>query len=239
MARINYTALIQIEHLVDKLSLLVLGPRQEGEVPMEQLRIAIADSNPVILDALRERLASFGHEVVAACSSGEDLIAACLSHRPNLIISDLGVTCKVDDLIAAVHKICGETATPVIIVSADSPEHIEEVRLGSSSIMAHLIRPVSAGSLAACISLSMTRFAQYAAVVKEVADLKNSIQERKLIERAKGILMDRANLTEAEAHERLQKLASTRNIKMFQVADIIIAAEVEFDRAINRVDPKK
>ena len=207
--------------------------KAEPEVDMEhQLRIVIADTDENDLKTLSEKLKSLGHEVVASCTSGKDLIAACLLHHPSLIVADLDGTCPRGDLMAAVHKICDKVATPVIIISADTDKDRSEVTAGARSVVAHLVQPVSPGSLAACISLGMSSFERYAAACKEVTELKWQIQERKLIDRAKGILMTRAHFTEGEAHAHLQELASAKNTKMSAVAEIIISAEVEFVKSI-------
>jgi len=197
----------------------------------KRLRVAIADSNPQTLDLLREMLGGFGHDIVCAASSGEDLIKGCRNHHPDLIISDIEVSCRQEDLIAAVNEICDREPVPVIILSTDyAQKSLDQVK--ERSVTAHLVKPVTEGNLVASISFSLWHFQVFLEVCKEVMSLKQALEDRKMVERAKGILMDRAAMTDTQAFRRLQELASSRNLKMTQVADIIVAAEDVFSKSI-------
>ena len=99
--------------------------------------------------------------------------------------------------------------------------------------MAHLVKPVSEQSLVATISLSIHHFEVLAAVCRELAELRNTLEARKMVDRAKGILMNRAGMSETQAHARLQELASSRNMKMATVADLIVEAELVFSKTIS------
>jgi len=209
------------------------APRQSKrsfQVP-KRLRVAIADSSTETLDMLREMLGGFGHEIVCAATSGEDLIKGCRNHHPDLIISDMEVHCRQEDLIAAVNEICEREPVPVIILSTDYSQTSLDV-VKERSVTAHLVKPVTEGNLVASISFSLWHFQVFVEVCREIMSLKQTLEDRKVVERAKGILMDRAATSETQAFRRLQELASSRNMRMTQVADIIVAAEDVFSKSI-------
>jgi response regulator NasT len=112
----------------------------------------------------------------------------------------------------------------VILVSAHhDPELIR--RAEADHIMAYLVKPIKQGDLGPAIALAMRRFEQFEQLRQEAADLRQALEDRKLIERAKGILMRRASLDEPTAFRRLQKTASDKNLKLVDVARMIVTAE--------------
>jgi response regulator NasT len=136
------------------------------------------------------------------------------------------------DGIDAAAAICREEPVPIILVSAYSDVTLIE-RAQSEYILAYLIKPIKQADLQPAISLAMWRFEQFQALRKEAADLRQALEDRKLIERAKGILMKRVTLDEQEAFRRLQKVASDNNRKLVEVAHMILVAE-EAMQPLNR-----
>jgi response regulator NasT len=191
------------------------------------LKIAVADDEPRMLEFYREILPLLGHEVVGAVQTGRELVAKARAARPDLIITDI----KMPDMdgIDAARQICQDEVTPVILVSAFSdPDLIE--RAGSNYVMAYLVKPIKQKDLEPAIAIVMRRFEEFQALRKEADNLRQAIQDRKLIERAKGILMKRTGQDEASAFRRLQKLARDSNRKLVEVAQMILTVEEVYDQ---------
>jgi response regulator NasT len=188
----------------------------------ESLRIAIADDEPRMRDFYQEILPLLGHTVVCAAANGAELIEGCRSSHPDLIISDIKMP-GLDGLEAA-QQIGGQTPAPIILVSAyDDPEL--RARAASSQVFAYLIKPIKRQDLQPAISIAMSRFAEFQTVRQETEDLRQALQERKLIERAKGMVMKRTGLDESAAFTRMQKMATERSRKLVQVAEMILTME--------------
>jgi AmiR/NasT family two-component response regulator len=191
----------------------------------EKLRIAVADDEADMRDYFVRMLPRLGHEVVAVAEDGEELVELCRSALPDLVVTDI----KMPDLdgIEAAARIYRERPVPVILVSAHhDPEFVE--RAEADHILAYLVKPIKQADLGPAIALAMRRFEQFEALRKESSDLRQALEDRKLIERAKGILMKRASLDEPEAFRRLQKTASERNLKLVEAARAIVTADEAF-----------
>jgi two-component system, response regulator PdtaR len=189
------------------------------------LRIVVADDELDMRDYLQAILPLFGHSVVAAASTGRELIEKCRETRPDLVITDI----KMDDMdgIDAARQIYKDSPIPVILVSAyHDPELLE--RAGEDHILAFLVKPIKQADLEPAIAIATRRFEQFQALRKETQDLRQALQDRKLIEKAKGLLMKYAGLDENQAFRRLQRLASDRNRKLVEIAQMILTAEEAF-----------
>jgi response regulator NasT len=186
------------------------------------VRIAIADDEAFIRRYFQEILPDMGHEVVSAAANGRELVEHCRDKKPDLIISDVRMP-EMDGIDAAL-EISRERPVPIVLVSAyHDPDLIE--RAETSSVMAYLIKPIQRGDLEAAIAIARRRFEQMSSSEREVASLRKSLEDRKFIERAKGILMKKANIPEDEAFRRMQRMASDTNRKLADVAKLILAAE--------------
>jgi response regulator NasT len=191
----------------------------------EPLRIAVADDEPDMRDYFAKILPRLGHRVVAVAENGGELLAQCRSARPDLVITDIKMP-DMDGIEAAV-RLYEETPVPVILVSAyHDPGLIK--RAEADHIMGYLVKPVKQADLETAIALALRRFGQFQELRREAAELRQALEDRKVIERAKGILMKRASLDEAGAFRRLQKLASDKNLKLAEVARMIVTAEEAF-----------
>jgi response regulator NasT len=191
----------------------------------EPLRIAVADDEPDMRDYFARILPRLGHQVVAVAANGVELVAQCRAMRPDLVLTDI----KMPDMdgIEAAMRLYQERPVPVILVSAyHDPELIR--RAEADHIMGYLVKPIKQGDLGPVIALTMRRFEQFEQLRKEAADLRQALEDRKLIERAKGILMQRACLDEPAAFRRLQRTASDKNLKLVDVARMIVTAEEAF-----------
>jgi response regulator NasT len=186
------------------------------------LRIAVADDEPDMRDYFKKSLPRLGHQVVAVAQNGRELVEQCRSLRPDLVITDIKMP-DMDGIDAAI-QIYRDRPIPVILVSAyHDPELI--ARAEADHILGYLVKPIKQADLGPTIALAMRRFEQFEALRQEAADLRQALEDRKVIERAKGILMKRSSLDEQEAFRRLQKLASEKSRKLIDIAHMILIAE--------------
>jgi two-component system, response regulator PdtaR len=190
------------------------------------LRIAIADDEPDMRDYFQDVLPRLGHTVVAVAQNGRELIEQCRAEQPDLVITDIKMP-ELDGIDAAI-QIYQEKPMPVILVSAYHDAALIE-RAEMDHIMGYLVKPIKQSDLAPVIAIAVSRFAQFQALQKEAADLRQALSDRKVIERAKGILMKKTGLDEAGAFKRLQKLASDKNRKLVEIASMIMTAEEAFE----------
>ena len=189
---------------------------------MDSLRILIADDESIRLLSLRAQLAALGHRVVAEASTGEEAVALAVSTQPDLAILDIKM--PLVDGIEAAERITQARPIPIILLTAYSEAQLVE-RAAQANISAYLMKPVSEEDLLPALTLALTRFKQFQALRQEVVDLREALEARKVIEKAKGILMRRLDLTEEEAFRRLQRQSQEGNRKLAQVAEAIVLAD--------------
>jgi response regulator NasT len=190
------------------------------------LRIAVADDEALIRRYFEDILPEMGHTVVASAENGRQLVNQCCQLHPDLVITDV----KMPELdgIDATMEIFRQFSVPVILVSAYHDTDLIE-RAEASSVLAYLIKPVQRADLETAIAIAMRRFRQMESLEKDAAELRQHLEERKLIERAKGVIMQRTGLSEGAAHQRLQKTACDTNQKLVDVARLVLAAEPALD----------
>lgn len=191
----------------------------------ESLRIAIAEDEPELLADLEETLVEFGHEVVATAGNGRDLVERCREFAPDLVITDI----KMPDMdgLQAAGQIRKLRPTPIVIISAyHDPEFVD--RALKEHVLAYLVKPLNDQSLKASIALAMQRFKEFQTLLEQTVNLHQALEDRKQIERAKGILMQRSGMSEPDAFKRLQILSSQKNKKMVEIARMIVDAEQAF-----------
>ncbi len=186
------------------------------------LKIAVADDEPRMREFFRKALERAGHQVVAAVANGDELVEQCRLLHPELVITDIAMPGM--DGLQAIERIGSERPIPVILVSAHHTSDFIE-RAKQSHVLAYLVKPITDTDLAPAIAIAMDRFDQFQTLRKEATDLKQALEDRKLIERAKGILMKRSRLEEQEAFRRLQKMATTKSMRLVEVAQAILTAE--------------
>lgn len=189
---------------------------------MPALRILIADDESIRLLSLRAQLSALGHQVVAEAATGAEAVALARSTQPDLAILDIRM--PVMDGIEAAEKITQFHPIPIILLTAYSESQLVE-RAAQAHISAYLMKPVAEEDLLPAIVLALTRFREFQAMRQEVSDLREALEARKLIEKAKGILMRRLDLTEDEAFRRLQRQSQESNRKLAQVAEAIVMAD--------------
>ena len=190
----------------------------------QPLRIVAADDERPMREYYQELLPRLGHQAVVA-EGGRQLVELCRLLNPDLVITDIRMA-DLDGIQAAAEVSRGREV-PVILVSAHHDAELQ-ARAGQGPVMAYLIKPVKQADLETAINLAMTRFEQFRALRREAADLRQALEDRKLIERAKGVLMKRLRVEEQEAFRRLRKASADTNRKLVEVAREVVTAEDVF-----------
>lgn len=186
------------------------------------LRIAVAEDEGFMQKYLEETLTLLGHQVLCLAGTGRELVQHCRSMHPDMVITDINLP-EMDGLDAA-REIYAQEPLPIIIVTAYHDLELIE-RAEKNHILAYLVKPIKQQDLEPAITIALGRFQEFKAMRQETDNLRQALEDRKVIERAKGILMKRANLDEGEAFRRLQKLARDKNRKLIDIAQTVITAE--------------
>ena len=184
------------------------------------LRIMVAEDEALIRMDLIEMLTESGYQVVGEASNGEEAIALAHSVLPDLAILD--VKMPILDGISAAEKII--SVAPVLMLTAFSQKELID-RARDAGVMAYVVKPFTIADLAPAIEIAISRHRQMRALAEEVADLHERLETRKVIDRAKGILMQALNLSEPEAFSWIQKAAMDRRLTMKEVAQAVISPD--------------
>ena len=189
------------------------------------IRILVAEDEALIRMDLVEMLQEAGYQVVAQASNGEEAIALATEHNPDLAILD--VKMPVLDGISAAEKMI--SIAPVLMLTAFSQRELVE-RARDAGVMAYVVKPFTIGDLIPAIEIAISRHNQMRSLADEVADLHERLETRKIIDRAKGILMKALNLSEPEAFSWIQRAAMDRRLTMKEVANAVISPEAALDK---------
>ena len=182
-----------------------------------RIRILVAEDEALIRMDLVEMLGEAGYEVVAEAADGAQAIELAQLHKPDLAILD--VKMPVLDGISAAEKII--TIAPVLMLTAFSQRELVE-RARDAGVMAYVVKPFSIGDLVPAIEIAISRHLQMRSLADEVADLHERLETRKIIDKAKGVLMSALNLSEPQAFSWIQKAAMDRRLTMKDVAMAVI-----------------
>ncbi len=186
------------------------------------MRVLIADDDPIIRLDLKQMLENLGYEVVAEAGDGRQAVDLAKTSQPDVCILD--VKMPVMDGIEAVTYISEDNIAPTILLTAYSDKELVD-RAKSAGVFAYLVKPFKPSDLPPAIEVARSRFEQNAHLSKEVSNLQDRLETRKLIDRAKGILMDEHQLGEAEAYRRIQQQSMNLRKTMKEVAEAIILAK--------------
>ena len=189
------------------------------------VRILVAEDEALILMDLVEMLQEAGYTVVAQATNGEEAIALATEHQPDLAILD--VKMPILDGISAAEKII--SIAPVLMLTAFSQKELVD-RARDAGVMAYVVKPFTIGDLVPAIEIAISRHTQMKSLAEEVADLHERLETRKIIDRAKGILMKALNLSEPEAFSWIQRAAMDRRLTMKEVANAVISPEAALDK---------
>ncbi|MFC4003047.1 ANTAR domain-containing response regulator [Prauserella oleivorans] len=188
-------------------------------VAAPQRRVLVAEDEALIRLDLVEMLREEGYEVVGEAGDGEEAIKLATELKPDLVILDVKMP-KLDGIEAA-SKITGDRVAPVVILTAFSQRELVE-RARDAGTMAYLVKPFAKRDLVPAIELAVSRFAELQALESEVAGLTDRLETRKVIDRAKGLLMTQQGLTEPDAFRWIQRTAMDRRTTMKAVAQAVI-----------------
>ena len=182
-------------------------------------RVVIAEDEALIRLDLAEMLAEEGYDVVGQAGDGEAAVALAMQLRPDLVVMDVKMP-KLDG-IAAAAQIAQARVAPVVMLTAFSQRDLVE-RARESGAMAYLVKPFTKSDLVPAIEMARSRFAEMAALEREVGDLTEQLATRKAVERAKGLLQEALDLSEPDAFRWIQRTAMDLRLTMLQVAQGVI-----------------
>lgn len=183
-------------------------------------RILVAEDEALIRLDLAEMLVEAGYEVVGQASNGEQAVALSRELRPDLVMMD--VKMPVLDGISAAEQIGRERIAPVVMLTAFSQRELVE-RARDAGVMAYIVKPFTASDLAPAIDIARSRWVEVFTLEAEIADLGERLETRKVVDRAKGVLMDELKISESEAFGWIQKTAMDRRLGMREVAAAIVS----------------
>ncbi len=186
------------------------------------IRILVADDEKPVAAGIQGQLDALGYDVVAVVHDGHHAIDVCRRAMPDLVLMDIEMP-GLDGLSAA-RQIARDPGTPVIILTAHGhPNLIDQAVEGG--VVTYLLKPVTSPSLHASIQVAVARSREVKTLRDSVNTLELTLRERKLIERAKGILMTRRNMSEPEAFRFLQRQSQDRRMPMAKLAESIVQAD--------------
>ncbi len=188
---------------------------------MERTRIVIADDESLIRMDLREMLTNLGYLVVGDVGDGRSAVNLAKELRPDIVIMDI----KMPDMdgIEAARILTEERIAPVLLLSAYSQQELV-TKAREAGVAGYLVKPFRESDLTPAIEVALSRFTEFRTLEREVGDLRETLETRKIVERAKGILMESQSLNEAEAFRRIQKMSMNNRKPMRTVAEAIILA---------------
>jgi len=188
---------------------------------LERTRVIIADDESLIRKDLREMLTNLGYLVVGEVGDGRSAVNLARELQPDAVVMDI----KMPDMdgIEAASILTEERIAPVVLLTAYSQRELVE-RAKDAGVAGYIVKPFHESDLSPAIEVALARFSEFRALEKEVGDLKQALETRKFVDRAKGILMDTQGLTEAEAFRKIQKMSMNTRKPMKEVAEAIILA---------------
>jgi two-component system, response regulator PdtaR len=185
-------------------------------------RVLVAEDEALIRLDLAEMLSEEGYEVVGQAGDGQEAVDMAEELRPDLVIMDVKMPRR--DGIDAASEIASKRIAPIVILTAFSQRDLVE-RARDAGAMAYLVKPFNITDLIPAIEVAVSRFSEIAALEQEVATLSDRLETRKLVERAKGMLMAQHGWTEPQAFRWIQKASMDRRLSMRQVAQIVVDEE--------------
>jgi len=189
---------------------------------MGTLRVLIADDESIIRLDLRKILEAIGHQVVGEASDGARAVELARQLKPDLVILDIKMP-EVDGLDAA-KKITEEKIAPVLLLTAYSQQDLID-RAKEAGVFGYLVKPFQEADLVPAMEIAISRYRQMEALEKEVTSLQDKLEARKLIERAKGILMEKRGMKEQEAFRWIQLQSMNSRKSMREIAEAIILTQ--------------
>jgi len=188
---------------------------------LERVRIIVAEDEAIVRIDLQEMLTNLGYLVVGEAADGRSAVNLARELKPDLVIMDI----KMPDMngIEAARILTEERLAPVVLLTAFSQKDLVE-QAREAGVVAYIVKPFREADLGPAIEIALARFEELSTLAQEVEDLKEALETRKLVDRAKGLLMDKQGLTEAEAFRKIQKMSMNTRRPMKDIAEAIILA---------------
>jgi response regulator NasT len=191
----------------------------------QQLRLVIADDESLIRMNLKEALVGLGYLVVGEAGDGVSVINLARELRPDLVVMDIKMP-KLDGIQAA-KVLTEEKIAPVLLLTAYSDRELVE-RAREAGVVSYVVKPFRDAELLPAIEIALARYAEFQEMDRQVNNLKEALETRKLVERAKGVLMDTQGLKEHEAFRKIQQLSMNTRKSMREIAQaILLTAQIE------------
>lgn len=188
---------------------------------MSQIRVVIADDESIIRMDLKALLEEMGFEVVGEAADGQKAVELTRSHKPDVVILDIKM--PVMDGLDAAKIISDEKISPVVLLTAYSQKDLVE-RAKAAGVFAYLVKPFQESDLMPAIEVAIARYLELKDLETNIGDLEQKLETRKIVDRAKGILMDKYKMTEADAFRRIQQQSMNQRRSMKEIADAIVIA---------------
>lgn len=189
---------------------------------MERTRVIIADDESVIRADLREMLTNLNYLVVGDVGDGRSAVNLARELKPDVVIMDI----KMPDMdgIEAAKLMTQEKIAPVLLLTAYAQRDLVD-RAKEAGVVGYLVKPFREQEIVPAIEIALARFGEFRELEKEVGDLNETLETRKVVDRAKGILMDSQGLTEQEAFRKIQKMSMNTRKPMKEIAQAIVLAQ--------------
>ncbi|NJL03933.1 MAG: response regulator [Chloroflexaceae bacterium] len=188
---------------------------------MSQIRLIIADDESIIRMNLKETLIGLGYLVIGEAGDGVSVINLARELRPDLVLMDIKMP-KLDGIQAA-KVLTQEKIAPVLLLTAYSDRELVD-RAKEAGVVNYIVKPFRDAELLPAIEIALARYQEFLEMDNEIHDLKETLDTRKLVERAKGVLMDAQGLKEAEAFRKIQQLSMNTRKPMKEIAQAILLA---------------
>jgi two-component system, response regulator PdtaR len=192
---------------------------EQGSVVFAPLRVVVVEDDATVRLFLKEALEKLGHQVVGEAATGTDMVRTVLELEPDVVVFDIHLP-RLNGL-DALRQIYQERVVAAVAITADRDQELVRRAL-EEHVLAYLVKPVEAHDLAPALMIARAQFAELRELSQENASLRQALQNRKIIERAKGVLMKRYRWTEAEAFRRLQRGAMNRRTTMVELAQNVL-----------------
>lgn len=185
-------------------------------------RILIAEENELVAQGLEEQLRALGYEIAGIARTGMEALRLCQQQRPDLVIIDMQL--PEHGAASITRQIVERTPTAVVVMTAFAePENIR--RAEDAGALAYLVKPINPEELPPAIDIALARFREMQSLRQRAGELQDTIDSRKVLERAKGILMKRLNISDTEAEERLRQRAQEKGVRVQDMAQAIVDSD--------------